>query len=259
MIIHSTSVGRQGAEITSKAPSRTASRYSSQFVKRFTITIRVFRLACRGAISKHGNPHQPASERRRSIRRFPGPGFLRIRERSRRRSVPAPAFSKCCTAPAALPCPPKQSQFAREHSFAPSHVLKCYCEKIPARRGRRSSLARRGPMAEKENYRIQNEHYVQQRVAECVFFVDWVHGLGESCSPLALPRARCFTRRSAQAGFSFRLQRFLGGIVSGGGSPPTGAAVGLLGKCAPRRRPGALLLQSPQARARTLARDFTMR
>src|SRR5580698_3768747 len=114
-------------------------------------------------------------------------------------------------------------------------------------------------MAEKENYGIQNEHYVQQCVADCGFFVDWGHGRGESCSALALPRARCFTRSCAQASFTFRTQRFLGGIVSRGWSAPTGAAAGLFRKCAPRRRPGALLLQSPQGRARTLARDFRMR
>jgi hypothetical protein len=60
-------------------------------------------------------------------------------------------------------------------------------------------------MAEKENHAIQNEHYIQQCVADFVFFVDWGHGRGESCSALALPRACCFSRSCAQAGFTFGL------------------------------------------------------
>jgi hypothetical protein len=100
-------------------------------------------------------------------------------------------------------------------------------------------------MAEKQNYGIQDEHCVQQCVADFAFFVDWGHGRGGSRGALALPRARCLTRSCAQAGFTFRMQRFLGGIVSRGWSAPTGAGAGLLRKCARRRRPAALLLQSP--------------
>src|SRR5580704_16324499 len=63
----------------------------------------------------------------------------------------------------------------------------------------------RSEMLYRANTRKARAGAVHLRGADFVYFVDWGHGRGESCSALALPRACCFSRSCAQAGFTFGL------------------------------------------------------